>query len=385
MPAAPTPDASAEATLEAPIDAGPEVPARVPYRATAIALGRYHACALLDDGHVKCWGKNDYGQLGLGDAMTRGDRSTLGDALPTVDLGTGRKAISIAAGRYSSCAALDDGAFKCWGWGGLTGAGGSDTHGLTPGSMGDALPALDLGAGRTIRQVAMSFSRAFGVLDDGSVVEWSSDPPAPYRSASASPAVVALTPTSGSAVALLADGTLEFLDPAAAGGPLAIGQYLQLANGVPVRAIGGNESGLCIAPTSGGLRCSGHLLPPGSATSPSTFGAVATTAYSDLIACGLRDDGQVVCWGGSTPNPWWGSATSAFGDTGTVVALGQPAKAIASGMVDLCALLADGSVKCWSAGPSSTYGLSVTVAVATDWRDGPWLPVDLGTRPSGSR
>jgi hypothetical protein len=383
VPATPKPDAGPEAAPAPPTDAAPEVVGRVPYRATAIALGSYHACALLDDGHVKCWGSNSYGQLGLGDATTRSDPSTLGDALPTVDLGTGRTAVAIAAGRYTSCAALDDGSFKCWGWPGLAGLGASGPHGLSPGTMGDALPALDLGAGRTIRQVGIGTYRAFGVLDDGSVVEWSSNPPAPYRPASASPAVVALTPARGSAAALLADGTVEFLDPDAAGGPLAAQEYLSPAAGIPVRAIGGNDSTLCIAPASGGLRCAGGVPSGSEGASPSAFAAVATTALGYKIACGLRDDGQVACWGGGVPNPWWGNATSAYGEAGTVVALDQPAKAIASGSLDLCALLADGSVKCWSAGPSSTYGLAACVMVATDWRDGPWLPVDLGTRPSG--
>ena len=34
--------------------------------ATSVALGYWHACALLNGGAVKCWGANDYGQLGDG-------------------------------------------------------------------------------------------------------------------------------------------------------------------------------------------------------------------------------------------------------------------------------------------------------------------------------
>ena len=40
--------------------------------ATAIAAGKYHNCALLDNSSIKCWGSNNAGQLGLGDTNNRG-------------------------------------------------------------------------------------------------------------------------------------------------------------------------------------------------------------------------------------------------------------------------------------------------------------------------
>ena len=35
-------------------------------RATAVSTGFGHACALLSDQTVRCWGNNDHGQLGTG-------------------------------------------------------------------------------------------------------------------------------------------------------------------------------------------------------------------------------------------------------------------------------------------------------------------------------
>lgn len=35
--------------------------------AARVALGAAHSCALLDDGHILCWGRNDKGQLGTGE------------------------------------------------------------------------------------------------------------------------------------------------------------------------------------------------------------------------------------------------------------------------------------------------------------------------------
>jgi alpha-tubulin suppressor-like RCC1 family protein len=37
--------------------------------AIAIATGRGHACAILTGGGIKCWGKNMYGQLGIGSTV----------------------------------------------------------------------------------------------------------------------------------------------------------------------------------------------------------------------------------------------------------------------------------------------------------------------------
>ena len=41
----------------------------------------------------------------------------MGDALPTVDLGDGRRAVSVSCGAWHTCALLDDATVKCWGGG----------------------------------------------------------------------------------------------------------------------------------------------------------------------------------------------------------------------------------------------------------------------------
>lgn len=56
-------------------------------------------------------------QLGVGDTSSRGTvPSDMGYGLDFVDLGTGRSATNVGCGQHHSCAVLDDGSLKCWGW-----------------------------------------------------------------------------------------------------------------------------------------------------------------------------------------------------------------------------------------------------------------------------
>ena len=81
-----------------------------------LSAGGSHTCAIVFDGSVRCWGLNDKGQLGLGDTANRGDAAgEMGDNLPAVDLGTGRTATAISAGTNHTCALLDNGSLKCCG------------------------------------------------------------------------------------------------------------------------------------------------------------------------------------------------------------------------------------------------------------------------------
>ena len=38
-------------------------------KAIQIALGSKHSCALLNSGIIKCWGDNEFGQLGYGNTV----------------------------------------------------------------------------------------------------------------------------------------------------------------------------------------------------------------------------------------------------------------------------------------------------------------------------
>jgi hypothetical protein len=45
-------------------------------------------CAVLDNGQTKCWGGNDYGQLGSRAIRRADEPGEMGDKLPAIDFGT---------------------------------------------------------------------------------------------------------------------------------------------------------------------------------------------------------------------------------------------------------------------------------------------------------
>jgi alpha-tubulin suppressor-like RCC1 family protein len=135
--------------------------------AVAIAAGSSHTCALLNNGGVKCWGENVAGQLGQGDTEDRGDGpGEMGDALVTIDLGTGRTALAIGSAGFNTCALLDNGGVKCWGSTvyGQLGQGDTEWRGGGPGDMGDALAAVDIGGVATA--IAVGSGHVCALLDD---------------------------------------------------------------------------------------------------------------------------------------------------------------------------------------------------------------------------
>ncbi len=69
--------------------------------------GGYHTCALMPDATVRCWGRNVRGQLG--DGTSNASSST---PVPVSGMTT---AAAISGGGYHTCALLRDGTVQCWG------------------------------------------------------------------------------------------------------------------------------------------------------------------------------------------------------------------------------------------------------------------------------
>jgi hypothetical protein len=74
--------------------------------AIKISANENHSVALLNDGTVKAWGRNDYGQLGNGNAT---------DSNTPIDVSNITNINKISSGGNHSLALLNDGTLKSWG------------------------------------------------------------------------------------------------------------------------------------------------------------------------------------------------------------------------------------------------------------------------------
>jgi hypothetical protein len=120
--------------------------------AIAVSAGQAHTCVVLTSTEVKCFGNGGSGRLGVGNQNNFGDLpDQMGTALPAIDLGTGRTALAVSAGSEHTCALLDNAALKCWG-SGDSGRRGSSNRVNVGGSSGDmtALAAVNLGTDTTV-------------------------------------------------------------------------------------------------------------------------------------------------------------------------------------------------------------------------------------------
>jgi hypothetical protein len=76
---------------------------------TQVSAAFQHTCAVMATGGVECWGRNDYGQLGDGSATSR--------LTPVSVSGLNNGVAAVAGATNYTCAVISSGGVKCWGLG----------------------------------------------------------------------------------------------------------------------------------------------------------------------------------------------------------------------------------------------------------------------------
>jgi len=126
--------------------------------ATAVAAGWAHVCARLDNGQVKVLGQQHLGELGLGDAIPRGNApGEMGDNLPGCRLADRADRHRRGAWRRAHLRVARQWQVRCFGANthGQLGLGDTNHRGDGPGELGDNLAAVALGSGRTATRLAL--------------------------------------------------------------------------------------------------------------------------------------------------------------------------------------------------------------------------------------
>ena len=346
---------------------------------TAVATGYHgHTCAVAS-GTVRCWGDNTNGQLGNG--------TTTQSSTPVATSVT--NAVDVAVGYDHSCAVNASGRIFCW---------GRNNYGqFGNGTTNNSTTPVDVGISGATR-VAAGMGHTCAIVNGGEVRCWGNGPLGSATSSSPSPLAVAGITTADVVAAgltntcvLLRDGTARCWGPNFHG-ELGSGNTTTSATPVQVQgvagataiAIGGSHG--CAVVANGAVVCWGDnslgQLGTGSFTGPNDCGAsfpcstqavavVGITGAVDVAAgdshsCAAFADGRVQCWGwngfGQLGNGRHGNGNAQFAREVRPVSATPIAVAAGGSLLTnrACAMLPDGTVKCWGDNPGGELGVGTT-------------------------
>lgn len=271
-----------------------------------VATGCNYALALKTDGSIVSWGRNDYGQLGNGQAAMR----TTPAKVAGID-----HVVSAIASNIFTLALRDDGTVWSWGINGNGMLGDGSTQGKSH-------PVAVKGIGGTVTAIASTQSHVLAVTSDGGVWGWGlygtvgdgqTGLSATAVKLTGLPAVQAVAAGTGHSLALAADGSVwswgdnshgQLGDGGSAKLRIAPARIAALSNIVAISSY---------ASTNLALDASGQVWSWGYGA----FGALGSGDYSDrttptivsglpkiktiiaanAVSVGIADDGSVWMWG----------------------------------------------------------------------------------------
>ena len=312
----------------------------------ALALGDEFSCARRADGDVRCWGRGDFGQLG--DLGTT-DQPTQDSVIASRSCGVSgctfpplADATDIAAGFQHACALQADDRIRCWGANTFGQLGDGDTNPLpNPQSLLYSMPTV-VGSAGTIggRSIAAQLAETCARRADGTAACW--DSTLTPAAVSGFTRTLTVAPGTSHKCALRADGLVQCVGR---------NQFGQIGNGA-----GGPFSADVSDPAQGLV---------------SGLTDVASIASGQDFTCALRVTGSVRCWGrnsfgqlGNDPTPGGFSATRFEASPVSVQGLGD-AIAIAAGREHACAVRVGGTVICWGFNVFGQVGTAGTNTVVT--------------------
>lgn len=284
----------------------------------SLSLGRYHTCAVTLTGGLKCWGDNQYGQLGDSSLITR---------LTSIDVtGLSSGVKSVSAGENHTCVVMITSNVKCWG----------SNNGGQLGSLGNNQnQPVDVANLSGVVAIGTGMRHTCALLNTGGVKCWGQNDQGQLGTGVFADEIMPPSDVTGlsSGVSAIAVGALHNCALLQAGGAKCWGYNLggQLGDGTTNNA----NTPVQVSDLSGGLK---------------------QIAAGDAFSCVLGVDGSVKCWGTNT--------SKQLGD-GTRVNQPRPIRVtvvtgnvnnIATGRAHACAILENSSFKCWGSNADGQLG-----------------------------
>lgn len=354
----------------------------------AISAGDYHTCALTSSGGVKCWGTNDHGQLG--------DNSGIGSMTPVDVIGLTNGVQAISAGKYHTCAVTGGGA-KCWGanfYGQL--GDNSDIGSWVPidvTGLSSGVQAIAAGGFFTCALTGSSGVKCWGFNGQGQLGDNST--------------ITRLMPVDvtglASGVQAISTGSMHACAIVGGGGAMCWGANYNgqlgdnstvnrltpvdvtgLASGV--QAISAGYGHTCALAGGGVAQCWGanYLGQLGDSTTTDRLTPVDATGLASGVqaidagrvhTCALTDAGRVKCWGFNHDGQLGDNSTVTRLTPVDVTGIVRRVQAISAGDFHTCALVSGGGVKCWG---DNSYG-----QLGDGTTSDRWTPVNVAGLDSG--
>jgi alpha-tubulin suppressor-like RCC1 family protein len=313
---------------------------------TDIAIGGVNGCAIVDEG-LKCWGENYYGQLGNGTTTASGvpvDVTAFppGSGINKIRIGPGYYTVAGTSELTKICVISAVGRLQCW---------GRNT-------------SSQLGTGTTLATITSPTD--FLGMESGAIdVGLSSNVSCAYNQAGK-------TLCAGTAyyheMGIYYPGNIGFSTPVS---PIGLENNVLrgMAIGNAMQSGSATLNSYCVILSSGRLKCWGHfsewmndlknrIFSPTVLAKQPPAGTISQLASSPAHLCARINDGSVQCWGsnayGQIGNGQISSAGYIF-DPYTVNLNAGAATALKVSVqtTDSCAMLSDGTMKCWG---SNSYG-----------------------------
>jgi len=296
-----------------------------PSKASTVSAGYLHTCAVTSKGAARCWGANEYGQLG--------NNSTTDSSTPVGVYGLGSKVKNITSGYLHSCALTTNGRVWCW---------GNNTYGQlgNNSTTNSARPVAVAGLGRGVRAIDAGWFDTCAITARGAVKCWGNNS---YGQLGNNTTTSSLTPV----------------------------QVHGLTRGA--KAVSASYFHTCAITAKGAAKCWGNNSwgELGDNTANESAKPVGVYGLNKRVkqisagytsTCAVTTKGAAKCWGSNLYGQLGDSSTTTTGKPVNVYGLGSDIKSVKAGGYHACALTTAGGVRCWGLNDEGQLGDNSTIS-----------------------